>query len=249
MLAMYASPNRRAAKRWPAAGALLGCGGLLLALLCPAWASPSLPPRTQITYNLSKGSLPVATVSEVLELASDGYSITSEARAAGWLALLQRGAITRSSRGKIGPEGLRPGIFRDQRTDRPATVARFDWERKTLFLEQGEQRASLPLPPGTQDRLSFPYGFAFAPPAGSEIKLSMTDGKRITDYLYRIKGKERLSTPMGELETLHLVRQKAPDEAGTELWLAIQHHLLPVRILVIEEDGGTLDQVATRISY
>ena len=50
-------------------------------------------------------------------------------------------------------------------------------------------------------------------------------------------------------EALKLVKQRDPgDDRGTELWLAVRHHYVPVRVLVVEKDGTRLDQVATRVA-
>jgi Protein of unknown function (DUF3108) len=105
------------------------------------------------------------------------------------------------------------------------------------------------LPANTHDRLSFPYNFAFQAPRASDLNFSMTDGKKISSYRYRIVEQVTLNTDMGELKTLHIVKQHEKDDPGTELWLAIDHYYLPVRILVTEEDGDKLDQIIKQISY
>ena len=57
-----------------------------------------------------------------------------------------------------------------------------------------------------------------------------------------------LKTPAGEMETVHLVKQReSKDDRGTEIWFASGRDYLPVRILVIEKDGARIDQVLTRI--
>ena len=49
------------------------------------------------------------------------------------------------------------------------------------------------------------------------------------------------------MTTLHLVKQHRPDESGAEIWLAPQHRFLPVKMLVMEEDGTRYEQVITRL--
>jgi hypothetical protein len=106
--------------------------------------------------------------------------------------------------------------------------------------------------PPLQDRLSFLYNFAFQPAPdlkpGTEIKITLTDGKGLTQFQYNVAGTEVLKTPAGELETVRLVKQRdSKDDRGTEIWFASGRDYLPVRVLVIEKDGVRIDQVLTRI--
>jgi hypothetical protein len=67
-------------------------------------------------------------------------------------------------------------------------------------------------------------------------------------YDYAVAGSEVLKTPIGDLQTLHLVKQRTPDDSRqTEVWLDQKRNFVPVRVLVVEKDGTRLDQVVTRI--
>lgn len=223
---------------------------IILALWAGSALSTGLPPRVALSYDLSKDGLVFAQAEESLERDGKSYVISSEAKATGLLALINRGSIRRVSRGDVTPQGLRPREFRDERTGRSPVVARFDWGAKTLVLEDGGNQEKLVLAPDTQDRLSFAYGFAFNPPRGKEIDATVTDGKHVSAYRYQVKGMETVTTPLGKVEALHLVKQQDKgDHRGAEIWLAPRYHYLPVRILVVEPDGSRLDQVAKQISY
>ena len=66
---------------------------------------------------------------------------------------------------------------------------------------------------------------------------------------FKVGGREVLKTPAGEFDTIKLIKIKdAPEDRGTEIWLALKQHYLPVRLLVVEKDGTRTDQVATRVS-
>lgn len=220
----------------------------LVATVCSAQP----PQAVSLSYELSYNGIVAAELTEVLEHDGKRFSLTSEGRGKGIGALLYRGAAKRGVRGEVTSTGLRPLEYRDQRGDKPASVARFDWTRKTLTQEhEGKsETSSMSLP--LQDRLSFLYNFAFqrAPELnpGKEIVITLTDGKGLTRFKYKVAGSEMLKTPAGELETVHLVKQRDnQDDKGTELWFASRRDYLPVRILVIEKDGTRLDQVLTRI--
>lgn len=218
-----------------------------------AGACAAQPPhKLSLTYDVSYNGVVAAELTEVLEHDGKNFSLNSEGRGKGIGALLYRGAAKRSCRGEITSTGLRPLEYRDQRGDKPAAVARFDWAGKTLTQEHDGKSETTNMAPPLQDRLSFLYNFAFqhspALPPGKEIKITLTDGKGLTQFQYNVAGREMLKTPAGELETVHLVKQRdGKEDRGTEIWFASARDYLPVRILVIEKDGTRMDQVLTRI--
>lgn len=210
------------------------------------------PHRLSLNYDLSYSGIVAAEVTEVLEHDGKRFSLSSVGRGKGIGALLYSGTARRWCRGEITGAGLRPLEYREQRGDRPASVAKFDWAGKTLTQEhEGKSRTTkmvLPL----QDRLSFVYNFAFQSSPdlkpGKEIDITVTDGRGLTHFRYKVAGQEVLKTPAGEFETVRLVKQRENnDDKATELWFARDRYYLPVRILVIEKDGVRIDQVLTQI--
>ncbi len=228
---------------------------LAFLLVCTfAGAAAAQPPhKLALSYDLSYNGVVAAELTEVIEHDGKSFSLSSEGRGKGIGALLYRGAAKRSCRGEITSAGLRPLEYRDQRGDKPAAVARFDWARKTLTQEHGGKNETTDMVPALQDRLSFLYNYAFQSPPdlkpGRQIKETLTDGKGLTRFHYEVAGRETLKTPAGELETVRLVkRRENKDDKETEIWFASSRDYLPVRILVIETDGARVDQVLTRIA-
>ena len=219
----------------------------LLALSASAFALP--PQKLSVQYQMSRNGTVMVEVTETLAHDGKSYRIESDARGRGVFALSNRGSVKRGSRGSVEADGLRPQEFRDQRGDRAPDVARFDWAKRVVIEEREGKTATIPIIGPTQDRLSFLWSFAFVPPKGKEITLDVADGSGMSRFRYTISGSEMLKTPAGDIETMKLVKQRDPgDDRGTELWLAVRQHFVPVRILVIEKDGTRLDQVATRLS-
>lgn len=217
-----------------------------LSVALPATAAPAQ--SVEIAYELSRNGSAIAELVERLEHDGKSYRLSAQMKGKGLFSL--RGDATRSSRGTIGAEGLRPLEFEDKRTGRDTARARFDWQAKTLTL-QGKEGATetKPLPAGMQDRLSFAYSFAFHVPGAAPVALSVTDGKGTSTSVYQAVGRETLKTPAGEFETVRLSRQKNnPEDRSSEIWLAAKHGYVPVRILVVEKDGTRIDQVAVRVS-
>lgn len=218
-------------------------GALAMAV---ALAAP--PHRVTLHYDVSQNGTTMAEATETLEHDGRNYRIHTEWQGKGVFALIARGKAVRSSEGAIEARGLVPRQFRDQRGDGPVGVARFEWSKKMLVRERAGRTERESLPEQAQDRLSFSYGFAFAPPVGGEISAFIADPKGISRHRYAVAGRETLKTAAGEFESLKLVKQRDPgDDRTTEIWLATKRNYLPIRVLVIEKDGTRRDQIVTMI--
>jgi hypothetical protein len=216
-----------------------------------------LPARLALVYTLSRNGLEIARVEESFEREGGGYRILSEARAVGVAALLARGqGWRRESRGTLGPAGLRPDQFTDQRGSNPVLRARFDWSASRIRFDRPGTDAAEgdgePLPPATNDRLSFPYALALRagqPPGlpAAEWDAPMTDGRRVSRYRFAVAGREPLSTPAGSFDAIRVSRVREKGDNATDVWLAAGRGMIPVRILVADNDGATFDQVLVQI--
>jgi hypothetical protein len=220
----------------------------LAAGFATACALAAPPQRLTLHYDVSQNGMAMVEVTETLEHDGRGYRIHSEWQGKGVFALIARGKAVRTSEGTIGAQGLVPRQYREQRGEGPLGVARFDWSKKVLIREREGRTESETLPQQAQDRLSFGYGFAFAPPEGGEITVFIADPKGMSRHRYAVAGREVLKTAAGEFESLKLVKQRDPDDKrATEIWLAVKRNYLPIRVLVIEPDGTRRDQVITGI--
>jgi hypothetical protein len=209
-------------------------------------AAQAVPPeRITLTYELKRNSL-VVDVSETLEHDGRTYVITSEGKGRGILALF--GALKRTSRGRITPQGLRPDEFRDERPGGWTVSAKFDWDARSVTQEKNGKSETLKMPATAQDPLSLAYSFAFVPPKGKEYDVMRADGRGLTPFRFTVVGTEKLATPAGEMQTLHIAKLRdGPEDKSTDIWFAAERDFLPVRVLVVETDGTRSDQVLTRI--
>ena len=226
---------------------MLGRSAGFFALVLWGTTLQSAPPeRVKLTYDTSYNGLVVAETVEVLEHDSRTYVITSEVRGRGILALA--GVLKRTSRGRITPQGLRPDEYRDQRGERWAVTARFDWSARLLTQEKNGTTETLAMPVTAQDPLSLAYSFAFFPPNGKEFEVTRADGRGLSPFKFVVVGSEKLGTPAGELQTLHISKEPdGPGDKATDIWFASERNYLPVRVLVVDKDGTRADQVVTRI--
>jgi hypothetical protein len=220
---------------------LLACAGI-------GHAAAPLPAKITLYYDVKMGGVSLAEGVETLQHDGKTYRIETEARGKGIVAALYKGAIKRSVHGDITRDGLRPREFRDQRGDREPTLAVFDWAKKTVTRTHDGKTETGPLPANPTDRVSFIYQYAFVPIPARDIEVNAVDGKGDSHFHFLAGVKEKLDTPLGELDTIKLTKKlEGPDDKQTDVWLAPSLHNLPVRILVTDKDGKSADQVISRI--
>ncbi len=227
---------------------------LLAVLLCCLWMSAALaaaPHQITATYSLTKQGQQIGTVTENFKQADGRYQLESVTSAIGVYALFMKGKIRLISSGEVTDHDLRPRHFEHHRAADPAKTvqADFDWEKMNLTHRFDGKSESAALESGTQDRISLQYQFMFAPQGKEDIRLFMTTGKKLNLYHYKLAGEEKITTPAGQFQAIHLIKQRTADEDGTEIWLAKKRHYFPVRIIVEEHKGGKLEQNLTSLTF
>jgi hypothetical protein len=114
--------------------------------------------------------------------------------------------------------------------------------------EKNGKSETLKVPADAQDPLSLAYSFAFVPPKGKEYDVTRADGRGLTPFRFTVVGIEKLATPAGEMQTLHIAKLRdGPEDKATDIWFAAERDFLPVRVLVVDTDGTRSDQVVSRI--
>ncbi len=223
------------------AAALIGVAGA---------ATP--PASVKADYAVYKDGLHIVTVQETYEKHGGKYQIVSDSNPAGLLALFVRTKIKVQSAGAVTAAGLQPERLDYGRLDDASknVSAAFDWRARELHMTFDGRNETAPLVPGTQDRISVMYQFMFLPPDKLKLlEFPMTNGKKIEHYRYVLAGREKLDTPLGKLDTLHLVKHRDAGENGAEVWLAADRHLFPVKLLILENDGSKFEQIITRLEF
>ena len=227
---------------------------LLLSAATAALAAPSdllVPSRIEIKYRVSMGSMKIGEGLDVFEHDSKTYSVVSESKTAGVAAMIYRLSIKRESKGNITAAGLQPKTFVESRNGQVKRSAEFDWSANQVELSDGGNKQTVALPARTWDATSFAWNFSFMPPAADvkELKVNLTDGRRVADYRYAILGREKLATPLGEMDTLHVKKiQEDGDKRAFDVWLAVDKHYVPVRIRYTEKDGTAFDSLVENIT-
>ena len=112
---------------------------------------------------------------------------------------------------------------------------------------KSNERRNVALNEGTQDQLSVFYQLALTAPHSGRFKLALTTGRKFNQYDYQVIGEETIDTPLGPLKTQHLARVAQEAGGNADIWLAVDHHYLPVRFKLASQKGEILDHVIAEL--
>ena len=211
-----------------------------------AVTASAMPRTVKASYQGFMNGIPIGVISETFESDGQKYRIDSDTKATGIASLFQRQPLRLSSTGQVTRDGLKPLQFEGRRAteETPQVSATFDWAAGKLHLKHDGKNETHPIPAVAQDRLSIMYQLMFWPIRRMEqIEFALTNGRKVDHYRYKVTGDVELTTPLGKIKTLHLVKQHAPGETGTEIWLSPQHQYFPVKMIYIEKDGVRFEQL------
>ena len=203
-----------------------------------------LPSRGVIHYRVDRGdsNFEIGVARNEWEIIDGRYRLRSVVETTGLVWLFKAYRIEMESQGTITADGLQPDSFALSRNGQASKEkAFFDWQAMKLKVGNEPEQA---LANGTQDLLSFNYQLGYLPNLAAGGDLSIATGRKYGVYHLEVLGDELISLPAGEIRTLHL---RAPGENTTELWLAYDYLLLPVKIRHVDKKGGSIVQVATTI--
>ena len=221
--------------------------GLALLNMGAAHAMP--PDQVEITFEIRYGMMKLGVGEDHLTHDGTTYQVNSDTIPKG-LAALFIDDIRRESKGSVTSSGLRPASFVELGRKNGIRAAQFDWANHKLQLTEGEEKKTVNLPDGAIDQVSLPYAFAFASTIPEDFKIYVTDGRRLTEYRYRIVGREKIDSALGKIDTIHFEKVRdADDKRGFEFWVAVDQHNLPVQMRFKDKDGRQFDSVITAIRY
>ena len=217
-------------------------GSLLLFLLQAIADQP--PQRIEpfhARYQLSRGSLPMGHVEVDFQLDPRGrYRYSAKTRPNKIIALLHDYSVTEMSQGMLDVTRLTPQRYdyhKDKSGQETTLQLNFDWQQRSVTTTAEGSPWSMPVPLGTQDKLSQQLAIRIALLGGANsVSFDVADGGRLKRYHYKKEVEERLHTPFGELTTVRVKRSKQNSPDYT-IWFAPSLNYLPVRFEREQSDG------------
>jgi hypothetical protein len=211
-----------------------------------------LPPSADLSYSIRSRQSGISLEgSAATHWTVNGkkYTVSNEARA----SLLGR-ILDSKSEGQIDDFGLGPVSFVEKRLRREQTITSFDRDGKIIRFSTSEQ--TYPIKGGEQDRNSVIWqllAVARATPAkfkpGSEWRFFVAGQRDAEAWTFKVIGPEKISTPLGEQETMHVSKSPPPDskDQQVDIWLAPQQEWYPVRLRYTDADGDFIEQTLQQI--
>ncbi|QDD66424.1 DUF3108 domain-containing protein [Herbaspirillum seropedicae] len=228
-----------------------------LTACAPAWATDgphpvdkrpyNLPPSAELNYSIQAKQSGLDVKGQGLvkwTQTKTSYSVTSETR-----AMLLGKILEATSEGAVDAYGLAPDRFVEKRLRREPSTTTFNREQNKITFTQSAE--SYPLQGGEQDRTSITWQFVAIARAnaakmkpGSEWNFFVAGQRDAEQWTFKVVGREKIRTPLGETEALHLFRAPPPDDQGQKLdiWLAPKMEWYPVRLKFTDPDGDYIEQ-------
>jgi hypothetical protein len=209
-------------------------------------AKSLLPASGTIRFAIYKESLglQIGRAEHRWDFSEDGrYRLIGITETSGLVSLFKPIRIETESSGRLVAGGLQPERYRSLKNGRDANEnADFDWATAEVrLLRDGSVR---PIAPGTQDILSLNYQLAYLGDLAGGSVLGVVTGKKYERYQVDSLGEEEIETPAGRFRTLHL---RALTDNVTEVWIALDHDRLPVKIRFTDKKGDSFEQIATEL--
>jgi hypothetical protein len=232
---------------------LLLCALAALAMHAAAFGTATVPryrtqmaPPATLSYGMRNGWLS-GTGELHWRPASDRYEVRLDAQVAGLHVM------TETSTGSFDTHGIAPLRYTDKRLRRALTAAEF--QRKKGRISYSGSHGEVPLPAGAQDRLSWMIQIGavlnaepqHAEPGGSVVFFVTGSRGDAEPWVFRCGGAETVQTPIGALRAVKFTRApRRPEDKRVEVWLASEHHHLPVRARFTASGDGEVFELLLR---
>jgi hypothetical protein len=211
--------------------------------LSPAGGAAELPVAFEAHYSLYRTGAKVAEMLRVFTRLDNGqYRYRSETRTTGLFRVFRKDHVVEESHWLFQNGELRPLEYLYEHSggkkDRNVAVT-FDWDSQRITNTVNGQSWRMPAEPNVMDKLLYQLAIMHDLKAGrSRLAYTIADGGKIKTYNFELLGQETIKTPLGELNTIKVSRQRPDSLRETVFWCAEKLHFLPVRVENIESDGG-----------
>lgn len=206
----------------------------------PPAATSTLPKRARLRFGITMGrGFIVGRAEHRWTLEGASYTLRATAETTGLAALFKPAVVTQISEGEVLAEGLRPRVFRVERSGTTSDSATFDWANGRVAMSPGPRDSVAE--PGMQDMLSLFWQVGLLPVLADGVGLTVATGKKIERFVFTLVGEEKIDTPLGEKTALHLKTVGTAGGDATEIWIDADKRL-PLRIRHVDRKGEIFDQ-------
>ena len=215
----------------------------LVLFLAPAAAEPAGQfTEFSASYKLYGKGMEVADIVRTFQhTRDDRYIYRSESQTTGLVSLFRDDHIIEESRWKLANGELIPLDYSYRHTgskkNRDVDI-RFDWDKGEIINRVNDHTWKMPLEKGVLDKLLYQFAIMVDLQRGLFPETyTIADGGKMKTYHFEHLGRETVSTPLGKLDTIKILRQKPDDTRRSVFWCAEQFNYLPVKVRHTEDDG------------
>lgn len=226
---------------------------LILLTLLPQWLLAQDIPDFSANYLVKLNGLQAGELKRVLVSNGDGTRLfSSSTQAKGAFAFFKPDLVEESSTFQSNGESILPLSYLYQRTGGKKEKylhLDFDWQKQRVHINDKNQPWKLHIPENTLDKLV--YQLALMSDLGSDktqFSYQIADGGKIKTYQINTLETELVSTPLGEVQAVKLIRlRNKPSGRQTILWCAPALHYLPVKLEHTEKGGVRFTALIRRL--
>ena len=204
---------------------------LLLAAAPAVQADPIDLKPFRATYIAEwKGMTAASSTVELQKAGDDTYTYSSVNSARGVFRMAFPDALTQVSTFRIVDGRVLPLTFRGtDEKERPINLT-FDWQNKRVTGVAKDRQVDLELPDGAQDAMSLQIASLRNLASGNlQGTVWMIDATKLKEYELHLEGNARISTELGELDTVIYTSKRHDSGNYTRTWVAPAIGYLPVR--------------------
>jgi len=212
----------------------------------------NLPPSVELSYTIKAKQKGIPVDGNAVmrwNVEAGRFTATNEAR-----AMLVGKILDARSEGTIDGYGLAPANFTEKRFRKEQTTTTFDRAAGTIRFSASEQ--TYPIKGGEQDRNSVIWelvAVARATPArvkpGTTWNFFVAGLRDAEPWTFKVVKQEKMRTPLGELQTLHITKVPPPDsqDQRLDIWLAPSLDWFPARLRFSDDNGDYIEQTLQKL--
>lgn len=228
---------------------------LVTVLLCSTYlrAEDNLPAPFEASYKIFKKGTEVAELHRSLSRSDNGeFNYRSETNSTGLLSVFYKLHILEESHWQLQDQLLQPLDYSYKRIKKKKERHKetvFDWSKNQAYSVDNGKKLTLDLKPGMTDKLLYQIDIMRNLEMGRHpTTYTVVDGVKIKTYHFDSLGEESLDTPIGQFNTVKLVRQNAGEKEKSILWCAKKLHYLPIKVEITDEDGSVTTVMINQLS-
>ena len=222
-------------------------------LLLPLWTSAQEIPDFSANYLVQLNGLQAGELKRSLSTNADGSrQFKSASKAKGVFSFFKPDLVEETSTWSFLGSQIRPQHYLYERTGgkkEKYMSLDFNWQKNQLHIDDKKQPWHLKLEVGTLDKLV--YQLALMSDLATEqtsFTYRIADGGKLKTYDIRILEEEEITTPLGKIDTIKLIRHRSDkNKRQTILWCAPKLNYLPVKLEHTEKGGSVFTALLRRL--